>query len=400
MRDLLPGLLERADLALASCHRVLEASALVPLTASVAAVRARLSYPDDVAVIALAGGTGSGKSSLFNVYIGEEASDVGGMRPTTGAPLAAVPAGRADSMAGYLDAIGIDDRVTYPGKEICLIDLPDTDSVELDHRHQVDSLLGVVDLVIWVVDPEKYRDARLHQDYLQPMAPYSSQFLFVLNQIDRLRAEEQHAVEADLEAALVDDGITEPMLVAMAANPPAGPPMGLDALRSAIAVRLEPGSFVYDKLLTDLEATAGALADATGGGLDFDRRAAEAVEEAVDHLMAGEETAAGGRLVDLLDSIASESAGPTGGRIRALAVDVPRHIARIAPQVRPARQAVWWRRLRGGEDPADLSSRARSLVEEAVIRPARSLLARRAVAVASVAELSLEVSRLRAATGR
>ncbi|HJQ78108.1 MAG TPA: GTPase [Acidimicrobiia bacterium] len=398
MRDLLHGLLEHADLALASCDGVLQASALAPLTDSIAAVRARLSYPDDVAVIALAGGTGSGKSSLFNAYIGEEGADVGGMRPTTSAPLAAVPTGRSDAMAGYLDRIGIEDRMTHSGKEICLIDLPDTDSVELDHRHQVDALLGVVDLVIWVVDPEKYRDARLHQDYLRPMAPYASQFLFVLNQIDRLQRDDLHAVETDLRAALVDDGINEPVLVAMAASPPAGPPIGLDALHSAIDSRLHAGGVVYDKLLTDLEATAQALADATGVGLDFDRRAGEAVDEAVVHLLAGEERAAGERLIDLLDSIASEVAGPSGGRIRALAADVPGHIARIASQVQSLQPTTWWRRLRGDADRAEPTARARSLVQQAVIRPARALLARRAVAVASVAELSLEVSRIRGMT--
>jgi hypothetical protein len=400
MRDLLPGLLERADLALASCEGVLEAGTLAPLTSSVRAVRARLSYPDDVAVVAIAGGTGSGKSSLLNAFAGEELSDVGGMRPTTAAPLAAVPSEKAGAMAGYLDMIEIEARVAFPGNDLCLIDLPDTDSVVADHRHQVDALLGVVDLVIWVVDPEKYRDARLHHDYLRPMAAYSGQFIFALNQVDRLDSGELTDVLADMSSALTEDGIADAVVVAVAAGPPTGPPMGLEELRSAVVERLGSGRAVYDKLLVDLDATARSLAAAVSGGLDFDRRARQTVDEAVGELIVGDEAAPGRRLMDLLDEVSAEAGGLIGGRIRAHAADIPGHLARIMSQVRPVEHRSLLGRLRKAPEAGAQAEVARELIEESVIRPVRALLARRALAAASVSELSLEVSRVRAETGR
>jgi hypothetical protein len=400
MRDLLPGLLERADLALASCEGVLETGTLAPLTSSVRAVRARLSYPDDVAVVAIAGGTGSGKSSLLNALTGEELSDVGGMRPTTAAPLAAVPSEKAGAMAGYLDMIEIEARVAFPGNDLCLIDLPDTDSVVADHRHQVDALLGVVDLVIWVVDPEKYRDARLHHDYLRPMAAYSGQFIFALNQVDRLDSGELTDVLADMSSALTEDGIADAVVVAVAAGPPTGPPMGLEELRSAVVERLGSGRAVYDKLLVDLDATARSLAAAVSGGLDFDRRARQTVDEAVGELIVGDEAAPGRRLMDLLDEVSAEAGGLIGGRIRAHAADIPGHLARIMSQVRPVEHRSLLGRLRKAPEAGAQAEVARELIEESVIRPVRALLARRALAAASVSELSLEVSRVRAETGR
>ncbi len=66
---------------------------------------------------------------------------------------------------------------------------------------------------------------------------------------------------------------------------------------------------------------------------------------------------------------------------------------RIAAQTRPEAGRGWWRRR-----PSDETGRAeevRLLVEEAVVRPVRAVLARRAVALATVAELALEVETLR-----
>ncbi len=91
-----------------------------------------------------------------------------------------------------------------PGPEwLCLIDLPDTDSIEVDHRLTVDGLLPRIDVVVWVVDPEKYRDASLHLGLIVPLSAYQSQFVFALNQVDRLSPEDAVAVSDDLALALV-----------------------------------------------------------------------------------------------------------------------------------------------------------------------------------------------------
>ena len=64
-----------------------------------------------------------------------------------------------------------------------LLDLPDFDSVEHAHRLEVDRLIELVDLVVWVVDPQKYADAALHDRYLRPLAGHAGVMLVVLNPV-------------------------------------------------------------------------------------------------------------------------------------------------------------------------------------------------------------------------
>jgi len=60
--------------------------------AEVALIKAaqRTSIGGGFTVVALAGATGSGKSSLFNQLIGTEVARIGARRPTTATPTAAV----------------------------------------------------------------------------------------------------------------------------------------------------------------------------------------------------------------------------------------------------------------------------------------------------------------------
>ncbi|HEY2441795.1 MAG TPA: GTPase, partial [Streptosporangiaceae bacterium] len=115
-------------------------------------------------VVTLAGGTGSGKSSLFNVLAGADFSPVGVTRPQTSEPHACVW-----GMAGagpLLDWLGIQRRHRYArasaldqGEEsltgLLLLDLPDHDSVTAGASHEVDRMVELADLMIWVLDPQK-----------------------------------------------------------------------------------------------------------------------------------------------------------------------------------------------------------------------------------------------------
>jgi len=86
-----------------------------------------------------------------------------------------------------LDRLGIAERVEqdqFPG--LALLDATDVDSIELGHRAQVEALLPRIDAVIWVLDPDKYADPLLHEEFIRPLADSADQFLFVLNQVDRL----------------------------------------------------------------------------------------------------------------------------------------------------------------------------------------------------------------------
>jgi GTP-binding protein EngB required for normal cell division len=399
MPDDLAGLLERADLALGSCAGVIEEAELAPLIEAVRAVRTRASYPDDLLVVALAGGTGSGKSSLLNAIAEEDLVDVGGVRPTTSRPAAAVPSGSGSSVDGYLDRLGISERHVYEGAGLCLIDLPDTDSVHVEHRHRVDGLLPLVDVIVWVTDPEKYRDARLHDDYLKPMAEYSSQFVFVVNQVDRLAGSEVADVCHDLESALEEDWLEEFLVIPTAAAPPSGPPIGIDDLRRALDDKRQDHRTLYGKLLTDLAETSRALSSETGTGLDFDTRAGEAVDRASEQLAAGDGRAATETLIRFLDALVDEAGGLTSAKLEVIAAEVPDHLRRIEGELpaAPTGRRVWLRRRRNRARPTTLDrvATARALVSEAVVRPARATLARRALAVAAIAEFALEVENLR-----
>src|SRR3954471_15362923 len=177
-----------------------------------AAARRRLSGQHTV--VAVAGATGSGKSQLFNALAGVPISEAGVRRATTAAPIAC---SWSDGSASLIE------RLRHPPpprrrplqsaeaeaqlRGLVLVDLPDHDSAAIQHREQVDRILALVDAVIWVVDPEKYADAVLHERYLRPMAGHAEVTIVVLNQVDRLPGEAAEQVLDDLRRLLDEDGI-------------------------------------------------------------------------------------------------------------------------------------------------------------------------------------------------
>jgi len=139
--------------------------------------RRRLGFPGTAFVLALAGGTGSGKSSVLNALAGTQVSPVGAVRPVTAEPVAWVPADQAGELRPLLEWVGVERVVTHRDRrfdDLCLIDLPDYDSVERAHRARVDEVLPKVDAVCWVLDPQKYNDRVLHEDYLRPLAHHAA----------------------------------------------------------------------------------------------------------------------------------------------------------------------------------------------------------------------------------
>lgn len=177
-----------------------------------AAARRRLSGQHTV--VAIAGATGSGKSQLFNALAGVTISETGVRRPTTAAPIAC---SWSDGAASLIERLGIPPRLRRRPVQnaemeaqlrgLVLVDLPDHDSAVVQHREHVDRILDLVDAVIWVVDPEKYADAMLHERYLRPMAGHAEIMFVVLNQIDRLPGEATEQVLDDLRRLLDEDGI-------------------------------------------------------------------------------------------------------------------------------------------------------------------------------------------------
>ncbi len=265
-----PDVAARADaleLALKSGAERLDPNAVAQARAVLDRGGERLRLGGAHTVVALAGATGSGKSSLFNALAGVDLSDVGARRPTTGKPLACVwGPEEADELLDWLDVprrhrvnresvLDADREKALHG--LVLLDLPDHDSTVMAHRLEVDRLVDLVDLLVWVVDPQKYADEALHTGYLRRLRGHDSVMLVVLNQIDRLPTEE--AVETcrrDLRRLLDADGLDQVRLVTASALRGDG----VDALRSMLAdvVRTQ-GAFV-ERTAADMQAAAVLLA--------------------------------------------------------------------------------------------------------------------------------------------
>ncbi|MFE6691064.1 YfjP family GTPase [Streptomyces sp. NPDC057743] len=248
-------------------------------------------------VVALAGATGSGKSSLFNALAGAPRSEVGARRPTTGESVACVWSGGRPGAEGLLRRLGVPVHRRHTPAQgspelagLVLLDLPDHDSSATSNREQVDRMLELVDAVIWVVDPEKYADAVLHERYLRPLAGYAEVTFVVLNQMDRLPGDAADQVVDDLRRLLDEDGLAlgehgEPGAEVMALSAATGE--GVAELREALAQFVAERGAADRRLTADVDTAAERLRSSyvaeSRVGLterareEFDDRLAEAV---------------------------------------------------------------------------------------------------------------------------
>lgn len=250
---------DQIDICLARSEDVLDATDWETLLDLRLRVRRRAGFLGEVVVIALAGGTGSGKSSLINALCKAPVARVSIERPTTSRALAAVPEGTPADLAPLIEALGIDDTVEVQGlTHTVIVDLPDFDSTFTDHRDVVERVLGTVDAVAWVLDPEKYADSLIHDHFLKPLLPYEDQMLFVLNQADRLKGNEQLVADS-LRLHLFDDGYTGPEVVTTIAT--ASESVDLDTLQleQAIDRRFDAKWSVLGRLATDIGIEANRL---------------------------------------------------------------------------------------------------------------------------------------------
>ncbi|MFI7584705.1 GTPase [Kocuria sp. M1N1S27] len=251
----------------------------------------RRSLSADHTVVGFFGATGSGKSSLFNAVVGRDIARAAARRPTTAEPLAAVwgEAG-SEALLDWLDVsqrhhldtplpaahddtgrwTRVRERLTGgsapegPGGLI-LLDLPDFDSVSLHHRTIVQRLVGMVDVVVWVVDPQKYADAVIHQDFIAPLARHGAVTMVVMNQVDRLPPAEVPAVMASLEELVAQDGLpTTGLSRPVAVSAVTGE--GVDALRGRIRQMADSKAAAGARLDADVTDAAERLAQASGDG--------------------------------------------------------------------------------------------------------------------------------------
>ena len=269
-------------------------------------------------VIGFFGATGSGKSTLFNAIAGQNIALSAPTRPTTSTVQAAI--WEAEGSEELLDWLGIDKRV-YPqtqalategeateGNEaggnnkatggaaapnavtepapglfnrirravggrgemrtrtggLILLDMPDFDSVTTTNRDLAARMMRYVDVLVWVVDPQKYADAVIHRDFMVPLAASGAQALCVLNQADKLAPAEVPAVLASLTRLLQAEG-TEAHLLAAPIAVSARTGEGVDMLRDLLAQVAAAKSLSLQRTDAQLHATASQLRTYAGG---------------------------------------------------------------------------------------------------------------------------------------
>jgi GTP-binding protein EngB required for normal cell division len=227
----------------------------------------RLHVSGEHTVVALAGSTGSGKSSLFNAMSGADLSPVGVRRPTTSKAHACVWG--AEGAAPLVQWLGVPRRQTawqhgavvedQPDLDgLVLLDLPDHDSIELDHRLEVDRLVELVDLLVWVVDPQKYADEQVHERYLRRLAGHADVTVVLLNQIDTLNPFAAAECANDLRRLVALDGLRRAHVLTASARTGAG----LDDVRALFASAVTRRQASNDRLVADVESVIYALAPA------------------------------------------------------------------------------------------------------------------------------------------
>ncbi len=177
----------------------------------------------------LVGGTGVGKSTVLNALAGAPIATTSHRRPQTDKVLiyrfreAPIPERILKSTIPYREFLHDAESV----KSILLCDLPDFDSIKEANRQQVLNFLEHLDVLVWVVSPEKYADGRFYS-FLEEVPKSEQNFYFVLNKVDLFFSDQEENSEKGgheslgrvlgvFQQHLSGKGISHPMVFAVSA---------------------------------------------------------------------------------------------------------------------------------------------------------------------------------------
>jgi 50S ribosome-binding GTPase len=161
-------------------------------------------------VVAFFGGTGVGKSSLLNRLAGQDIARVGVERPTSHEVTVYVH--EAVELATLpehfpVEQVHIARHADRARHDVLWIDMPDIDSTERDNRELAFAWLPHVDLLVYVVSPERYRDDIGWRVLRQ--RGHRHGWMFVMNHWDEGTPEQQ----ADLLMILHEAGFADPVVL-------------------------------------------------------------------------------------------------------------------------------------------------------------------------------------------
>ncbi len=239
----------------------LDPGAVAAATNIAAKANERLRHGTSHTLVALLGATGSGKSSMTNALVGSDVATTGLRRPTTSSTLACVWGD--DDAQPLLDWLGVASRHQVPGDDelsgLVLLDVPDHDSVQVEHRMEMEWIAAHADMLLWITDPQKYADAALHR-YLRDLSGHGAVMVVALNKVDTLTEDEVKACRKDLTRLLTADGIDSAKVVEVSAVTG----RGVDELRNVLATAVADQKAVVSRLEADVRLAAGELADSLG----------------------------------------------------------------------------------------------------------------------------------------
>lgn len=161
-------------------------------------------------VVGFFGGTGVGKSTLLNRLAGEPIARTGVERPTSReVTVYAHESVKIERLPEDmpLDKVKIAHHRNANRRGILWVDMPDIDSVEHANRELVLAWLPHIDVLIYVVSPERYRDDRGWHLLLEHSRDHA--WLFVMNQWDQ----GHEAQLQDFTAQLQQAGFQNPILL-------------------------------------------------------------------------------------------------------------------------------------------------------------------------------------------
>ncbi|WP_067601978.1 GTPase [Nocardiopsis listeri] len=162
----------------------------------------RVRRPDIPLLIAVAGSTGAGKSTLVNSLVGEQVTTTGVRRPTTNSPVLACNPADVDwfSEASFIPTLPRvrQQGLAMPGKDgmlvlaateampagVALLDTPDVDSAVAAHHEFAAKFLDAADLWVFVTTSGRYADARVWE-FLQVARDRDTSLAVVLSRVPR-----------------------------------------------------------------------------------------------------------------------------------------------------------------------------------------------------------------------